>query len=1240
MGVKGLWSLLNPVARPVQIESMEGKRLAIDSSIWLYQFQATMRDKDGRVLVNAHVLVFVFDGGAPALKRSTIAERKRKKTGAAANHAKVAEKLFAAQMRREAVKAAQVAHEQKEAKAAAEAAAEYARRYPDEAGEQIAEGAVYLEDLEGRAGPSRPRSPQPRQSEDVDPSAVPTDPEKRRRYFKKHDPYRLPAAEMPTVSTSERPDARLATEEELKQFIDEVHPEDIDIESPEFRALPTEVQYEIIGDLRIRSRQQSHRRLADMLRAAPTPLDFSKAQIKHLSQRNALTQQLLTVTDMVGKAHLTIPVRIAAERNREYVLVKKDETEGGGWALGIREGSKEKPIEIESAEPKTESDHDSDVEPVSPPPQAAMDQDLREYRRKQVLEAIAARYAPKRPARAPLDVAVKPFGPSRTASSKPLFDVDGEGEEEEEKEIVPTANDEALALALQQEELGEDETEADGDLAKALALSRREAERRSRSESEGFRVGDVGKDELTEEEEEDGDMEEVELVPSGTVTPAQIEAEEEDSEDEDEFEEVDTASTTLSSARVSRGTSIAQGMETPGTATSHSNSTSMIHPIIVDDDDDEGDQVLSTFTEKRDSAYQSDLPEKSAQSSGKRAAQPVISSRSQFSPSSTVVPVRPKLLQRLNSAVNVPSPLRHVAQPKSSPISVVDDDGAPVPVGAPAPSLTLEAAEPAEIRGAPSFDMIPPRPSPPPSSANSPAMYNKMDEEEEEHDEEDEDGSEGDVNDETRSTYSWSRSPTPPPRPLRMTETEIESQNASPFPSHSHSHSHSHSPALNVPRDDDEDDGNLAPADMAAESDDYARFVASIKHRDLNEVRGEIDDEIRVLNSENRVAMRDSDEITSSMIAQIQTLLRHFGIPYITAPMEAEAQCAKLAQLGLVDGIITDDSDVFLFGGVQCFKNIFNDAKYAECFLLADVERELMLTRERLISLAYFLGSDYTLGLPGIGPVMGLEILANFPGERGLYDFKEWWGRVQRGDDTERESGTRWRKSFKKRFLKSIYLTADWPDPLVREAYLYPTVDESEEPFHWGFPRLSALRTFLHEELSWSISKVDDELTPIVQRISLRGKHGALNKQGTLDPFFDLSAGAGQYYAPRRRDGGGGGGTNVSKRLMGVIKQFKEAEARISRGEDVDAIFAEEENKAKGKRKADENGDGDGEGEGEDESRNKKKKTSARGRMRAGTASSVGNSVESSEGTSRSTSTSRRGRRGSRGRGRARGKSK
>ena len=110
MGVKSLWTLLTPVGRPVmfvtndisfvwklflsktfdmiRLETVEGKSMAIDSSIWIYQFQATMRDKDGRALSNAHVLgflrritkllfygikpVFVFDGGAPALKRATL----------------------------------------------------------------------------------------------------------------------------------------------------------------------------------------------------------------------------------------------------------------------------------------------------------------------------------------------------------------------------------------------------------------------------------------------------------------------------------------------------------------------------------------------------------------------------------------------------------------------------------------------------------------------------------------------------------------------------------------------------------------------------------------------------------------------------------------------------------------------------------------------------------------------------------------------------------------------------------------------------------------------------------------------------------------------------------------------------------------------------------------------------------------------------------------------------------------
>lgn len=136
--------------------------------------------------------------------------------------------------------------------------------------------------------------------------------------------------------------------------------------------------------------------------------------------------------------------------------------------------------------------------------------------------------------------------------------------------------------------------------------------------------------------------------------------------------------------------------------------------------------------------------------------------------------------------------------------------------------------------------------------------------------------------------------------------------------------------------------------------------------------------------------------------------------------MEAEAQCAELVSLHLVDGIITDDSDVFLFGGHRVFKNMFNQSKTVECFLLSDLARELGLDRDKLIRLAYLLGSDYVEGLPGVGPVVAMELLSEFPGEDGLHKFKDWWTKVQNGRDKEIESASKFRQRFVRNFLFSV----------------------------------------------------------------------------------------------------------------------------------------------------------------------------------------------------------------------------
>ena len=102
------------------------------------------------------------------------------------------------------------------------------------------------------------------------------------------------------------------------------------------------------------------------------------------------------------------------------------------------------------------------------------------------------------------------------------------------------------------------------------------------------------------------------------------------------------------------------------------------------------------------------------------------------------------------------------------------------------------------------------------------------------------------------------------------------------------------------------------------------------------------------------------------------------GIPFIDSPSEAESQCAKLNSLGLVDAIISDDNDVFLFGAKLVYKKIFkkNDTSLTPLKIEAEKIRNILnLDQDSLIGLAFLLGSDYTLGIKGLGPVFAKKVL-------------------------------------------------------------------------------------------------------------------------------------------------------------------------------------------------------------------------------------------------------------------------
>jgi len=118
--------------------------------------------------------------------------------------------------------------------------------------------------------------------------------------------------------------------------------------------------------------------------------------------------------------------------------------------------------------------------------------------------------------------------------------------------------------------------------------------------------------------------------------------------------------------------------------------------------------------------------------------------------------------------------------------------------------------------------------------------------------------------------------------------------------------------------------------------------------------------------------------ITEEDINLSKKLFNILNIPFLEAPDEAERYCAQLCNSGIVDAVLSDDTDVLVYGTPYFLTNIntYNNTVIEICNseLLFNLEMDLYTFRDFCI----LLGCDYNTNIYGYGPEKVLKLITKY----------------------------------------------------------------------------------------------------------------------------------------------------------------------------------------------------------------------------------------------------------------------
>ena len=115
-----------------------------------------------------------------------------------------------------------------------------------------------------------------------------------------------------------------------------------------------------------------------------------------------------------------------------------------------------------------------------------------------------------------------------------------------------------------------------------------------------------------------------------------------------------------------------------------------------------------------------------------------------------------------------------------------------------------------------------------------------------------------------------------------------------------------------------------------------------------------------------------------------EELFAILNIPFYKAPLEAETTCADLCKRGIVDAVLSEDTDVLAYSCPIFLTKI--DIINETCVRLChqDILKSLELDENQFLDLCIMCGCDYNKNIPKVGPETAYKYLKKYNSIEGL----------------------------------------------------------------------------------------------------------------------------------------------------------------------------------------------------------------------------------------------------------------